>query len=362
MKGINVVYRTHVQNIGWEKAYVKNGAMSGTSGQSLRLEGIKIKLENQKVAGNIEYRTHVQNIGWQDFVKNDAMSGTSGKSLRLEAIQIRLTDELAKYYDIYYRVHCQDIGWMNWAKNGESAGSAGYSYRLEGIEIVIVEKGKNPPTRTNTQFNKPFKCHTISYRTHVQDIGWQDFVYDGAMAGTTGKSLRLEGININIENQLYSGDIEYSTHVQNIGWQKFVKNGAMSGTSGKSLRLEAIKIRLTGEMAEKYDIYYRVHCQDFGWMGWAKNGESAGSAGYSYRLEGIEIVLVEKGGKAPGSTANAFSEKSTTMYVLNTRTKLFHKSTCPSVKNMSESNKIYTTDSRDIIVKEGYTACKDCKP
>ena len=160
----------------------------------------------------------------------------------------------------------------------------------------------------------------------------------------------------------YSGDIEYSTHVQNIGWQKFVKNGAMSGTTGQSLRLEAIKIRLTGEMAEKYDIYYRVHCQDFGWMGWAKNGESAGSAGYSYRLEGIEIVLLEKGGKAPGSTANAFSEKSTTTYVLNTRTKLFHKSTCPAVKNMSESNKIYTTDSRDIIVKEGYTACKDCKP
>ena len=88
----------------------------------------------------------------------------------------------------------------------------------------------------------------------------------------------------------------------------------------------------------------------------------ASSNKYGDRLEGIEIVLVEKGGKAPGSTANAFSEKSTTTYVINTRTKLFHKSTCPSVKNMSESNKIYTTDSRDIIVKEGYTACKDCKP
>ena len=304
----NVAYRTHVQDVGWQ-AYVRDGAMAGTTGRSLRLEGINIRLENKSYSGDIEYCTHVQNIGWQNFVKNGAMSGTSGQSLRLEAIKIRLTGELANHYDIYYRVHCQDIGWMNWAKNGESAGSAGYSYRLEGIEIVIVEKGKNPPARTNIQYNKPFKCHTISYRTHVQNIGWQDYVYDGAMSGTSGQSLRLEGINIKLENQLYSGDIEYCTHVQNIGWQNFVKNGAMSGTSGKSLRLEAIKIRLTGEMAKKYDIYYRVHCQNIGWMGWAKNGESAGTAGFSYRLEGINIILVEKGNAAPGSTANHFQQK-----------------------------------------------------
>ena len=35
----------------------------------------------------------------------------------------------------------------------------------------------------------------------------------------------------------------------------------------------------------------------------------AGTAGYGKRLEGIEIVLVEKNGKAPGDTANAFKEK-----------------------------------------------------
>ena len=32
--------------------------------------------------------------------------------------------------------------------------------------------------------------------------------------------------------------VYYKTHVQNVGWQNYVKNGAMSGTSGKSLRLE----------------------------------------------------------------------------------------------------------------------------
>ena len=126
------------------------------------------------------------------------------------------------------------------------------------------------------------------------------------MSGTSGRSLRLEGINISVAGNGVSGEIQYRTHVQSIGWQGWVSNGAMSGTSGRSLRLEAIQIKLTGDLANKYDVYYRVHAQSVGWMGWAKNGASAGTAGYSYRLEGIQIKLVAKGASAPGSTANAF--------------------------------------------------------
>lgn len=301
----NVKYRTHVQDIGWQN-YVQNGNTAGTTGRSLRLEGINIKLDNNEYGGGISYQTHVQNIGWQNYVQNDQMSGTSGKSLRLEAIRIKLTGEIEKYYDVYYRVHCQNFGWMGWAKNGEDAGSAGYSYRLEGIQIVLVSKGKAAPGSTANSFIQKY----VVYSTHVQNIGWQGAVNDGNMSGTSGKSLRLEAIQINLDNQRYSGDIEYRTHIQNIGWEKsYRKNGQTSGTSGKSLRLEAIQIRLTGIMATKYDVYYRVHCQNFGWMGWTKNGESAGSAGYSYRLEGIQIVLVPKGNAAPGSTSNAFKSK-----------------------------------------------------
>lgn len=74
--------------------------------------------------------------------------------------------------------------------------------------------------------------------------------------------------------------------MQNIGWQDWVANGKMSGTQGKSYRLEAIEIELTGTDAAKYDVYYQVHAQNIGWLGWAKNGESSGTAGYGYRLEG----------------------------------------------------------------------------
>lgn len=297
----SVVYQTHVQTIGWQ-GWKKDGEMSGTSGQSKRLEGINIKLEN--LNGNVEYQTHVQSIGWQGWKSNGAMAGTSGQSKRLEAIKIKLSGEAANQYDIYYRVHAQSYGWLDWAKNGEAAGSEGYSKRLEGIEIRLVKKGEAAPGSTS----RPFVCKMIKYQTHVQNIGWQSEKADGEMSGTSGQYLRLEGIKIHLGGSI-DGGIAYATHVQTYGWQSYVSDGQLSGTSGQSKRLEAIRMNLTGNAANQYDVYYRVHAQHFGWLGWAKNGQSAGTAGYSYRLEAIQIVLVPKGGSAPGSTINHYYNK-----------------------------------------------------
>lgn len=297
----SISYQTHVQDYGWQ-SWQSNGEVSGTVGQSKRLEGINIKLSN--INGSIEYKTHVQDIGWQDWKSNGQMSGTSGQSKRLEAIQIKLSGEAANQYDVYYRVHAQDYGWLDWAKNGESAGTEGYSKRLEGIQIVLVKKGENAPGSTS----RPFIYKMIKYQTHVQNIGWQGEKADGEMSGTTGQSLRLEAIKIQLSSSI-DGGIVYKTHVQDYGWLNFVTNGQASGTTGQAKRLEAIQMQLTGNAKNQYDLYYRVHAQNFGWLGWAKNGESAGTAGYSYRLEGIQIVLVPKGGNAPGSTSKHYYNK-----------------------------------------------------
>jgi uncharacterized protein YjdB len=142
----NVTYRTHVQTYGWQ-GWKYNGQMSGTSGQSKRLEGIEIKLTNCPYSGGITYQTHIQTYGWSKGWSSDGkMAGTSGESKRLEAIQIKLTGEMANHYDVYYRVHAQSYGWLSWAKNGESAGTSGLSKRLEGIQIVLVPKGSAAPS------------------------------------------------------------------------------------------------------------------------------------------------------------------------------------------------------------------------
>lgn len=299
-------YSTHVQSIGWQ-SYVGDGTTSGTVGQSLRIEGLKLDVDPGTYSGTIEYRSQVQTYGWQDWVTDNQITGTTGEAKRLEAIQIRLTGELAQYFDVVYRVHVQHFGWLEWAKNGESAGSATYGYRMEAIEVKLVPKG------TFTTGTNSYESRNVKYNTHVQSFGWQAYAYDGELSGTVGLAKRLEALTLSltdlgsVDNLDYSNSgITYRSHVQKIGWETTWKsNGQTSGTTGKGLRLEAVQIKLTGDLAAKYDIVYRVHVQHFGWLEWAKNGESAGSEGFGYRMEAIEIKLVPKG-TITTNTAAAF--------------------------------------------------------
>ncbi|WKY44073.1 GLUG motif-containing protein [Eubacteriaceae bacterium ES2] len=173
---------------------------------------------------------------------------------------------------------------------------------------VTLESGDITPVTLDIEV--PQQIYTIDYRTHIQNIGWEDeFVENGTMSGTQGQGLRLEAIEIQM-NSDYDLGVSYRTHVENIGWEEnYVSDGQESGTDGQGLRLEAIELSLTGADADYFDIYYQVHVQNLGWLDWASNGHPAGSAGFGYRLEGIRIVVVPKGGDAPGATANCFVEQ-----------------------------------------------------
>ncbi|MEI8199322.1 MAG: polysaccharide deacetylase family protein [Eubacteriales bacterium] len=146
-----ISYQSYIQDNGWQEN-VKNGETSGTSGQALRMEAVRIGLMN--LSGSVEYRTHIQNIGWTDFAADGAMSGTAGQSLRMEAVEIRLTCDAASRFDVYYRVHAENLGWLDWAENGASAGTTGFSYRMEAIQIVLVLKGGPAPGATARPFEK----------------------------------------------------------------------------------------------------------------------------------------------------------------------------------------------------------------
>lgn len=149
--GINCEYQTYVENIGLQD-WKEDGELSGTTGEALRLEGIKIRLNNDNIDVGIKYKTHIQNIGWQDWKADGVMSGTSGQALRMEAIQIVLTGTDATNYDAYYQVHAENYGWLDWAKDGENAGTEGFGYRLEAIRIVVVPADSTPPGATTVPF------------------------------------------------------------------------------------------------------------------------------------------------------------------------------------------------------------------
>ena len=146
---IGVQYRGHVQNKGDVPlpvgSFITGPTNLGTSGEGLRLEGIRIELTGDIPAGaGISYDVHVQNEGWMGAVANGEFAGTTNRSLRIEAIKINLTG--LSGYDVYYRGHVQNKGnipvvdntW-GWVKNGAELGTTGESLRLESIQIKIVK-------------------------------------------------------------------------------------------------------------------------------------------------------------------------------------------------------------------------------
>lgn len=272
-------YRASVEYYGWLD-WQNAGEMAGTTGYSMRMEGLQIKLPDSQTG--IEYRAHVSNVGWQSYVKDGATAGAVDAHEQIEALQIRLTGELAKTYDIYYRAHVADIGWQDWVKNDAVAGTTGKGKKIESIQIKLMKKSANTTPGE------------LTYRAHTANIGWMNYVKADALAGTTGQSRQMEAITIKLSGNTISGSIRYKTHVADIGWQDWVENGKDAGTTGKSKRMEAIMIELTGELAKKYDIYYRAHVANIGWQDWVKNGAVAGTTGKSLSIEAIQIKLVEK--------------------------------------------------------------------
>ena len=123
------------------------------------------------------YQAHVQDVGDQPARHDGETAGTTGQSKRIEALRVY-------GLPIEYRVHSQDVGWGPWVQD-QWAGTRGLRLRAEAVQIRMAESA-DPA------------LHVV-YRAHVQDVGWQGWKEDGATAGTTGKSLRMEAVQIKVE-------------------------------------------------------------------------------------------------------------------------------------------------------------------
>lgn len=151
----------------------------------------------------------------------------------------------------------------------------------------------------------------IRYRAHCADLGWQEPVEDGSIAGTIGENrameaFRIEGVNIP------GVGVHAFALVQDLGWTNGNITGEDVGTTGLGKHLEAVRMGLFGENADKYDIFYRLHVQDRGFMNWSCNGALNGTEGGNVQAEAIQIYIAEKGAnKYPATDTNAAFENLT---------------------------------------------------
>lgn len=175
---------------------------------------------------------------------------------------------------ISYTANVEDYCWQNWVSNGATAGTTGVSKRIEGIKIGL--SGYNSSA-------------TVSYRTHVSNVGWGSWVSNTAVSNELGTDEQIEAIQIKLAN-LSGYNVQYRVHVQNIGWMDWVENGAVAGTTGRSLRVEAIQIKLVPTT----NISYQTHIQNIGWQSPVSGESIAGTTGQSLRMEAFKLSLTDQ--------------------------------------------------------------------
>ena len=278
----------------YEKSAKINTLVWSSSSEFNKLKKVlTVFVENRKEYFNsrysnkqIEYSTHIENKGWVTS-KRSGISGTEGQGLRLEGLVLEIGSGLEDGLSLSYRTHVQNIGWQNWVSNGNLAGTTGKGLRLEAVQIKLNNSSE----------------YSIRYRVHVQDIGWQDWRYDGEIAGTEGQAKRIEAIEIEIverrnrlgrSNKNENALINYKAHIQDVGDTGYGSDGEIIGTIGRGLRLEGITLDLNKTLLPNVSIQADVHIQNIGWKTNLTDKQLIGTQGKGLRLEALKLKLKGK--------------------------------------------------------------------
>lgn len=219
-------------------------------------------------------------------------------------------------------------------------GRCGVAYALVGEETMPKEK------RGSIGEVKPSGWHTVRYDSVIRD----KYLYNRCHL----LAFELTGQNANPKNLItgtrymnVEGMLPFENRVAN--YIKETKNHVLYRVTpifnernlvANGVLMEAYSVEDNGE-----GVMFNVYCYNV-----------QPGIGIDY-TDGDSWLLEEETPKETEATDSVVGT-----YILNTKSKKFHKIKCRSVKKMSNANKKkYTGDRFEIIVK-GYSPCKECNP
>ncbi|MQW22344.1 MULTISPECIES: hypothetical protein [unclassified Lactococcus] len=135
------------------------------------------------------------------------------------------------------QAHVQGLGWMSAITDpgkGDFIGTTGRSLRMEAAHLTGGSDGAGG-------------TYTLSGSAHLQDLGDVDGTVDAnglLTLGTTGQSRRMEGLSLKVNSTNPNLRVFYRVHVQGSGWTGWFSDGQFAGTKGKSLRMEALEVHV----------------------------------------------------------------------------------------------------------------------
>ena len=126
-----ISYRALMEKGIWT-LFVKEGDVIGAEGKGTRMEGLVVLYDGP---GRLTIQGHVENKGWMEKVGSGELCGTRDEGLRLEAIRVWLED--AESFHVSYCACVKGRGWQGWVRDGEMAGTEGKSLPLEAVRIQL---------------------------------------------------------------------------------------------------------------------------------------------------------------------------------------------------------------------------------
>lgn len=74
------------------------------------------------------------------------------------------------------------------------------------------------------------------------------------------------------------------------------------------------------------------------------------------------VKIDYKTGEAEATVKETTTKKIEATYVINKKSGKIHRPDCSGVKTMSDKNKLFSNESVDELIAEGYTPCGECRP
>lgn len=280
-------FQSHVSNIGWMD-WKLNGEVTGTVGQGLPMEAIRIKTTSRCYDSlHIQYSVYVANQGWTNWVQDGEVAGTTGKNLPILGIRIKAVDSnynLSKNYSITYCTHSSNIGWSEIiCKDGITSGEVWGNNPVEAIGICLVK-------------NQPEDFVVQSYNS-VE--GWS-IPTPSEWVGSTGRNLPLKGVRFTLPTVIADGNthIKYRVFVENLGWLDWVQDGETAGVPEKNLNIKAIEMKIVdnnGNLSTRYEVHYNSHLSNVGWEdSHFKDGVTSGNTQSPNAIEAIFAKILDK--------------------------------------------------------------------
>lgn len=134
--------------------------------------------------------------------------------------------------------------------------------------------------------------------------------------------------------------------------------------TGKNLLCDGVQIEAYSVEDKGEGVSFNVFCYNVqpGVTIDYKTGSNKADPNYKKAVSLDEFVIT--GGNSDKNIDRSVpaQKDSEVTYILNKNSKKFHLTTCDSVKDMKEKNKVYSTKSREEIIEDGYIPCNRCSP